>query len=306
MGEWVRDNEEKIFKFGEYVFRLIFHTSVSAYGDYYFYDKPWWDIYNTSGRGGTINLWKNWGHEPIEVGMIWYYLIECAYNVEALLYLCYYSFKVSLFTKKQFLKTWRVMSIEWSKTKRGDFTEMFIHHVVTNSLIMLSSKFMLHRVGSMILVLHDISDIPVDFCKLLNFMKIEKTKIAVCLCGLIVTWGVTRLVILPGAVLYSMIYEAHVLVMDKIQIWKSIYPDAQWYMSYKAYQSLFVFLIGVLIALHAYWFYLMCKIVYVAMTKERIHDFSEHKKGETNKMFSKRLICEDGRNSRNSPKKFSI
>jgi thioredoxin 1 len=47
--EWEEENAERIVKFGEYVFRLLYHSTLSVCAVMYFKDKPWWDVYN----GGT-------------------------------------------------------------------------------------------------------------------------------------------------------------------------------------------------------------------------------------------------------------
>jgi hypothetical protein len=88
---WVKENPERIEKFGEYCFRLIFHGSISVYGLCYFADKAWWD----PGRGGTLNLYLNHPHHPIEPGMAWYYLIQAAYNLETVVYMLEFSVAVS-------------------------------------------------------------------------------------------------------------------------------------------------------------------------------------------------------------------
>lgn len=40
--EWEGENEDRVVKFGEYVYRLIYHSAVSVYGVWYFRNKSWW------------------------------------------------------------------------------------------------------------------------------------------------------------------------------------------------------------------------------------------------------------------------
>eukprot|EP00986_Skeletonema_menzelii_P004849 scaffold1698_cov149-Skeletonema_menzelii.AAC.12 len=179
---WENENEERIVKFGEYVYRLCYHSAVSIYGIWYFRDKSWWN----KSQGGTSNLWDMHPNHPIEPGMAWYYLVQCAYNVDALISLMELSFKVELVNplayssalkflekehvvdenqrKKEVLKMmvkggcdqtvlWTpLFQIKWSSTVRGDFREMMAHHVVTNY-------------------------VPIDMSKLANFVKWKTTTI---------------------------------------------------------------------------------------------------------------------------------
>ena len=45
-------------------------------------------------QGGTTNCWKDFFNQPVEPGMSWYYLVQCAYNMDTLLSLVELSFCV--------------------------------------------------------------------------------------------------------------------------------------------------------------------------------------------------------------------
>mmetsp|Transcript_1619 Transcript_1619/g.2219 ORF Transcript_1619/g.2219 Transcript_1619/m.2219 type:complete len:407 (+) Transcript_1619:88-1308(+) len=251
--EWEKKNEIRILKFGEYVFRLLYHFLISAYGIYYFSGKSWWN----EEQGGTKNVFLMFPNDPILPGMSWYYLIQCAYNIDAMLSLLLLSFEF----KWPFL-------IRWSPTVRGDFREMFVHHLVTNALIIASSRYHLCRIGSMVFMVHDISDIPVDLSKLANFLK-WKVATAICFLTMVIFWIVFRLSVLPFVIYRSVIYESHLVMENGIdpKLWL-------------AYRALFIFLLGAIIFLHAAWFLMFIKMGYYLVFKGETHDFSEHKKGE--------------------------
>ena len=78
---WEMINEERILKFGEYCFRLLYHFSIACFGMYAFADKPWWDLF-TTGSLGTKNIWLGYPHQPIEPIMQWYYLIQASYKLQ--------------------------------------------------------------------------------------------------------------------------------------------------------------------------------------------------------------------------------
>ena len=265
--EWEKENQERITKFGEYVFRLLYHSSVSLFGLWYFWDKPWWDV----GNGRQRLIFEGYPHHEIETGMIWYYLLQNAYNVDAFISLIELSSVVKVqspICPKQ--KEWRnPVSIGWSPTCRGDFREMAIHHIVTNILVVGSSYCRFTRVGSMVFLVHDISDVPVDLSKLANFMKWKVTTI-VCFLSILLLWSITRLGILPFV------------------IWKTIHFDGKIVYTegpmdrrhHDMYIGLFEMLVSCLIVLHLFWFSILIRIGYRLVTKGERHDLSEHKNGE--------------------------
>jgi hypothetical protein len=271
--EWERNNEEKISKFGEYVFRLFYHSSVSIFGLWYFWSKPWWN----EDQGGTRTLWENYPNQTIETGMIWYYLLQSAYNLDAVASLIQLSFVVKLRNPFVFHKktTERFVSIEWSPTCRGDFREMAIHHIITNLLVIGSSHFRLTRIGSMVFMVHDISDVPVDLSKLANFMK-WKIATIICFVSMVITWAITRLGILPFVIFKSVLLESHLTTVGL---------DLK---SYYMWRPFFYVLFAGIIALHVFWFLLFLKIGYALAFKKEIHDYTEHKNGEQD------VVCKKG------------
>jgi len=275
--EWEKANEERIVKFGEYVFRLIYHSLVSIYGIWYFRDKEWWQfLYGDNGSaacdssqscdaGGTKSLWVGHPFHPIEAGMTWYYLIQCAYNVDAMLSLIELSVEIRDPRKVGLRKCFG-----WSKTCRGDFREMMIHHIVTNLLVFMSSSFRFTRAGSMMFLIHDISDVPVDLSKLANFMKWRTTTIC-CFVFLVIMWLVCRLGIFPFYIFYSMSYESQLLMTTNASVDPALFYA--WY-------HIFVVLMGSLIALNLAWFLMLVRMGILLVCKGETHDLSEHKDGE--------------------------
>ena len=146
---------------------------------------------------------------------------------------------------------------------------MFVHHIFTNLLIIGSSFYRFHYIGSMVFIVHDISDIPVDLSKLANFLK-WKTTTTICFIGMCITWFLTRLYILPFIVWRSIIYESWLVCADG-----NIPP-----MYYNMFQPIFVFLLGFLILLHFFWFTMFIRMGYVLIRRGEAHDLSEHKNGE--------------------------
>ena len=250
------ENAIRIVKFGEYVFRLIFHSFISAAGIYYFWDKEWWK------PGGTVTLFRDYPHQDIQPGMIWYYLIQAAYNLDAMISLL----EMSLCLQRT---SGMLPRLTWSSDCRGDFREMFIHHVVTNLLVIGSSFFRFTRVGSMVFLVHDLSDVPVDLSKLANFLKWKMATI-LCFASMVIVWCMTRLGVLPFVIYKSVLYETWWVCQSGV-------IDPIFYVYYK---PIFVVLIGMLIILHLAWFTMFIQMGWVLVSKGEAHDLSEHKKGE--------------------------
>mmetsp|Transcript_10648 Transcript_10648/g.15028 ORF Transcript_10648/g.15028 Transcript_10648/m.15028 type:complete len:431 (+) Transcript_10648:62-1354(+) len=268
--EWgkKKDNQERIQKFGEYVYRLIYHSTITIIGILYSKDKVWWDMSNN----GTESLWLDYPNQPIDVAMIWYYLVQGTYNLEALWHLLSISFSVSLrnpFPSKS-RKLCIPVKIEWSPTCRGDFKEMALHHIVTNMLVIYSSHFRFTRIGSMVFILHDISDVPVDLSKLANFIK-WKLGTIIFFVTMVILWAITRLGILPFVILKSILKESHLLLISSDLVYELLYC---------AYKPFFVLLLSGIIMLHLFWFYNFIKIGLLLVKKGEAHDLTEHKNGE--------------------------
>lgn len=297
--EWEESNQDRIVKFGEYVYRLIFHSGISAYGLWYFHDKSWWN----NKMGGTKNLWETHPNQPVEPGMAWYYLVQCAYNVDALLSLMELSFQfewvnpLSYSSALEFLEKEHIVNesqrkqhvlnlmiksrqqtvfwtpffqIKWSPTVRGDFREMMAHHIVTNLLIFGSSFYRFTRIGSMIFLIHDLSDVPIDMSKLANFVKWKTTTI-ICFVVMVLMWVVTRLTIFPFVVFRSVLFESY----ENLVVRGTMDPAL-----YEAYYIVFYLLLGALLLLHITWFLILLRIGWALVSKGETHDYSEHKGGE--------------------------
>lgn len=118
---------------------------------------------------------------------------------------------------------------------------MFIHHVLTLVLIALSWMCNLHRVGSLVLLVHDFADILLEAAKSLKYANLQKA------CDIIfglftIAWIVTRLGMFPRIIYSSTIEAPQILPM---------YPV------YYIFNSLLI----MLLALHFLWTYMILQVV---------------------------------------------
>ena len=118
----------------------------------------------------TREMWIN--HSVAAFSNIyWYFAIELGF---------YMSLLVSQFTD----------------VKRKDFWQLFVHHIITISLLMFSYLCNFHRVGSLVLLLHDCADYWLELAKMALYAKLAK------LCDPLfiiftVVWFLTRLLLFP-------------------------------------------------------------------------------------------------------------
>lgn len=121
-----QDKPSTLVKFCENSWRCLYYSYSFVYGVIVLWDKPWfWDV---------KHCWYSYPHQSVETDIWWYYMISMAFY-------------------------WSLTVTQFCDVLRKDFWQMFIHHVVTLLLLALSWVCNLHRVGSLVLVVHDCADI---------------------------------------------------------------------------------------------------------------------------------------------------
>jgi hypothetical protein len=225
-----------------------------------------------------LTCFAGFPYHDIEPGMTWYYMLQSAYNIDAFVSLLELSLRLrfqpirapNMSAEGAITKSWQwPVRIEWSPTVRGDFTEMAVHHVVTNLLVIGSSQMRFTRIGSMVFLLHDISDVPVDVSKLANFVKWKVTTVA-SFTVMTLTWAYTRLYLFPGKIFAGVWYDSHYVLQEGL-------PP----ILYVCYRHFFYVLLGLLVLLHAAWFVMFLQMYHKFATTSQVHDLSEHKQGES-------------------------
>jgi len=219
-----------IEKFAETGWRWLYYTGIFIFGLRVLWTKPWmWDI---------KHCWYNYPHHSIENDIWWYYMIEMSF---------YWSLCFSQF---------------FMDAKRKDFWEMFIHHLTTISLMALSWTCNLTRVGSLVLIVHDVADVLLEPAKLFIYAEYKKTSDIVFGCFAL-TWIISRLGVYPTWILYSTTIEAPQLV--------EMFP---------AYY-IFNFLLSILLVLHVIWTYYILKIAYRSVVIGTTEDSRSDSEDET-------------------------
>eukprot|EP00252_Welwitschia_mirabilis_P020832 TRINITY_DN5195_c0_g1_i3.p1 TRINITY_DN5195_c0_g1~~TRINITY_DN5195_c0_g1_i3.p1 ORF type:complete len:301 (+),score=30.84 TRINITY_DN5195_c0_g1_i3:406-1308(+) len=112
-----------------------------------------------------------------------------------------------------------IFAIMFWETRRRDFVVSAMHHVATLVLIMSSYVLRLSRIGSIVLFLHDICDVLLEFSKMVNYMGLELVP-TFTFAGFLVSWVVLRLIYYPYGIIRSTSYEV-LLFVDKQKLDKA-------------------------------------------------------------------------------------
>ncbi|XP_015743942.1 ceramide synthase 1 isoform X1 [Python bivittatus] len=142
IAEWCQLPPKDAAKMPESAWKLTFYSISWSYGTYllFFAGYPFF-------------------HDPPSVFYDWKKGIEVPMDI-AVAYLMQGSFYCHSIYATLYMDAWR-----------KDSVVMLIHHVVTLTLIILSYVFRYHNIGILVLFLHDISDIQLEFTKLNVYFK---------------------------------------------------------------------------------------------------------------------------------------
>lgn len=210
-----------VYKFSEGMWRLSFYLFTSIYGWFFvLWDKPY--------LKDTMHSLYNYPHHPVKSEEWWYYNIELGFYISLLV--------------TQFIDT-----------KRKDFWQMFVHHIVTILLLVLSWACNFHRIGALVLAIHDIADVPLEGAKLAKYCKMQRLADLV-FAIFTITWIYTRCYLLPTRVIYFTTYQA-----------LSIIPF------FPAYY-IFNGLLCLLQVLHLAWTWLIIRMVFDALQNDGMRD----------------------------------
>ncbi|XP_070696182.1 ceramide synthase 5-like [Pempheris klunzingeri] len=224
-------------KFCESMWRFTFYLGVFIYALCHLWGSPWmWD---------TRQCWYNYPFQPMSPGQYNYYVAELAFY-------------------------WSLMFSQFTDIKRKDFIIMLVHHLATILLITFSYANNMLRAGTLVMCVHDASDIFLEAAKLANYAKYQR------LCdGLFVMFSIsfflTRLIIYPFWVVYSVLFES----------WEIVGPYRAWW--------LLNGLLLVLQVLHVIWFYLIARIAIKAIFKGKVSkdDRSDIESSSDEEIYSK-------------------
>ena len=203
------------------IFKLLYFISVSIWGWNLLIQQDWFPP-ALGGKGDLRNMLPSATREgygdslwfyptPVPTDANLYYRVASAYHLSELIF--------------QIL-------IEWN---RPDFYDMFLHHLCTCWLLVFSLVAGMERHGTVILFIHDVSDIPVYLCKFtVDVQGLHDAIVLTPYVGMLVSWGYLRLWFLPQ-VIYRCYADPLMLGLRGTDI--------------------FVLMLSCLVFLHCFWYF---------------------------------------------------
>ncbi|KAF7433033.1 hypothetical protein PC9H_004979 [Pleurotus ostreatus] len=225
----------KIERFGEQGYAFVYFAFFGAWGFRIMSQLPsfWYR---------TEHFWLNYPHWDMKPELKCYYLVQMAYWWQQLIVM--------------------VLGLE---KPRKDYRELVAHHAVTLWLVGWSYLVNLTFIGNAVYMSMDIPDTFLAFSKLLNYLQRETAKMVV-FAGLLVTWSYFRLW-LNLRILWS-VWNEFDLIPDEAKQW---YPESGawlvWWMKYQIFTPLLL-----LEFLNLFWYYLILRIAYRAITTNTATD----------------------------------
>eukprot|EP00478_Filoreta_tenera_P000369 GABV01000369.1.p1 GENE.GABV01000369.1~~GABV01000369.1.p1 ORF type:complete len:428 (+),score=180.17 GABV01000369.1:135-1286(+) len=224
---WVRfrkaeiEHEKIVAKYNESLFKVL------AYG--FAWTSLVWAILNDPNDwiSDTKNSFRNFPDHPITPFFRFVYMFEVGLYVH--------------FAMFQFIDT-----------RRQDFWIMFFHHIATLALLMAGWMSFSYRVGTLILVAHDVADVFLEISKLFKYANQEMLT-NICFVLFAVSWFFSRLFFYPLWAWYAGFYYSSGFIA--------------WFPRVPAQ-----FLLMCLQILHVYWFCLILRIVYKFTTEGEVDD----------------------------------
>ncbi|KAL6347825.1 hypothetical protein AAG906_037554 [Vitis piasezkii] len=205
----------KIVKCSESLWKLTYYATVEACILAISYQEPWFR--------DSKQYFRGWPNQELTLPLKLFYMCQCGFYI--------YSIAALL--------TW--------ETRRRDFSVMMSHHVVTVILIGYSYISSFVRIGSVVLALHDASDVFMEAAKVFKYSEKELAA-SVCFGFFAISWLVLRLIFFPFWVISASSYD-----MQNCMNLSEAYPMLLYYVFNTMLLTLLVF--------HIYWWILICSMI---------------------------------------------
>ncbi|XP_045169986.2 ceramide synthase 2-like isoform X2 [Mercenaria mercenaria] len=167
---WMRDRKKMdshttLQKFCDSGWHFLFYVTAFTYGISVMWNKPWFSK--------TIDCWVGWPLQNVTNDIYWYYMIELAFY-------------------------WSLIFTLISDPKRADFYQMFVHHVATIVLMNFSWMVNFVRIGTLVLIVHDVADPLLELTKMVNYLKWKRSTDCIFVV-FVISWITSRHIVFPYA-----------------------------------------------------------------------------------------------------------
>ncbi|TRM67742.1 TLC domain-containing protein [Schizophyllum amplum] len=235
--------EAKLERFGEQGYAMFYFSASGLWGLKIMAQLPiWW--YQTD------QFWRGYPHWDMNPELKQFYLMQAAHWLHELI----------------------IMVLGFEKPRK-DYAELVAHHAVTLWLIGWSYLINLTFIGISVFVSMDVPDVFLALTKLLNYLQMDRVKIGVFVIFFAV-WTYFRhwlnLVILKSVwTEFDLIPEIHRRWAPPTGAWLT------WWMKYQIFAPIML-----LQLLNLFWYYLMWRILYRAVTTSEASDVRSDEEDE--------------------------
>ncbi|KAG6588659.1 LAG1 longevity assurance-like 2, partial [Cucurbita argyrosperma subsp. sororia] len=208
--------QSKVVKCSESMWKLAYYGTVEICILKIAYNEPWFRDSN--------QYFKGWPNQELQLPLKLFYMCQCGfylYSIAALLI--------------------------W-ETRRKDFSVMMSHHVITVILIGYSYMTRFFQIGSVILALHDASDVFMEAAKVFKYSE-KELGASVFFGFFAVTWLVLRLIFFPFWVIKATSYD----LCEYLKL-----SDANSRLIYYVFNTMLL----MLLVFHIYWWLLICSMIH--------------------------------------------
>ncbi|KAL8273486.1 hypothetical protein Esti_002552 [Eimeria stiedai] len=139
------------------------------------------------------------------------------------------------------------------ETKRKDYGILFLHHVLTITLVAFSYCCSYWKLGMVVLLLHDMGDVFLYLSKSLHYSRIQSNAVEISFGTFVVVYFVTRLVIFP---IHCVVPTQN---MTLIKTLTQDFVSSFWRLPGGVALPFFLIILQVL---HVYWFWCIIRMVF--------------------------------------------
>jgi ceramide synthetase len=229
-------------KHGESFWFFVYYSFVFTAGIAYLWDKEWlWD---------TRKYWLSdvMATPEFPVGLQLIYITQTAFYIGASIV---------------------ILFLSDARANHKDKLIMLTHHFVTVMLLAVSFASGQHRIGSVVLILHDVSDIFLEGSKLCRYSGFESvTNVGFAIFALV--FFVSRLIVFPIRILYAI--HKHFPPGVAYSIAQCDFTNGNCNAPYftVTIPTFWLLLLGTLQCLHIYWFALIFRMVVRAISERHV------------------------------------
>uniref|UniRef100_A0A1D1YSZ3 LAG1 longevity assurance 2 n=1 Tax=Anthurium amnicola TaxID=1678845 RepID=A0A1D1YSZ3_9ARAE len=204
----------KVAKCSESMWKLTYYVSVQLWALAIIYLEPW--------SGDTKQYFKGWPNQELKFLLKLFYMCQCGF----------YTYSIAA------LLTW--------ETRRKDFSIMMSHHIVTTVLIGYSYFTRFFRIGSIVLALHDASDVFLEAAKLFKYSEREMGA-SVCFGLFALSWVSLRLIFFPF----------WIIKISSFYCIEDLSSSEHFTTLYYSFNTMLL----TLLVFHVYWWVLICSMI---------------------------------------------